>query len=235
MGRSKPIVAIDGPAGSGKSTVARMLSQKLGFFYLDTGAMYRAVAWKVLRDGVPVHNEPEVSRVARGCRLNVTLKVGSPPLIFINGQDISDEIRTLEVGEAASRISQYAGVREPLAELQKRLVSKGGVVVEGRDAQTVVAPKAQVKVFLTARLEERARRRWKELQGKGSNVSFEEVAAEIAERDRRDADRSLSPLRKAPDAVELDTTDLTPEEVMERIASLVEKYQSESQESEDRV
>ncbi len=143
--------------------------------------------------------------------------------VFLDGEDVTESIRTPEVSEASSLVSAHPEVREVLTERQKVMAQLGGVVMEGRDIQTVVAPDAEVKIFLTASLQERARRRWWELQQKGILTSYEEVLAEVRERDRRDSERSVAPLRKAPDAVEIDTTNLTPEEVADRIVTLVRK------------
>ncbi|MCS7224079.1 MAG: (d)CMP kinase [Armatimonadetes bacterium] len=223
MARKKPIVALDGPAGSGKSTVARLVAEKLGFFYLDTGAMYRAVALKSLRESINCDDEPALTRLAQEAHIQMVPRPSLPPAVFLDGEEVTEPIRSAQVAERASWISQYQGVRDALVKRQKMLVEPGGVVVEGRDAQTVIAPDAEVKIFLTASLEERARRRWLELRQRGEEISFEQVVAQTAERDQRDQDRSVSPLRKADDAVELDTTNLTAEEAAEIIVRMVKE------------
>jgi CMP/dCMP kinase len=200
------IVAIDGPAGSGKSTVARALARRLGFTYLDSGAMYRSVGLAVLERG------GEAADVARA----IELELGDR--IRLDGRDVTDAIRSPEVSEAASRVAADPEVREALVAKQRRLMSRGDWVAEGRDIGTVVAPDAEVKVFLTAGEEERARRRAGEL---GADVDT--VLAEQAIRDERDRSREHSPLGPAPGAVELDTTGLTVDEVVERVAELAQR------------
>jgi cytidylate kinase len=200
------IVAIDGPAGSGKSTVARALARRLGFTYLDSGAMYRSVGLAVLERG------GEAADVARA----IELELGDR--IRLDGRDVTDAIRSPEVSEAASRVAADPEVREALVAKQRRLMSRGDWVAEGRDIGTVVAPDAEVKVFLTAGEEERARRRAGEL---GADVDT--VLAEQALRDERDRSREHSPLAPAPGAVELDTTGLSVDEVVERVAELAQR------------
>jgi CMP/dCMP kinase len=200
------IVAIDGPAGSGKSTVARALARRLGFTYLDSGAMYRSVGLAVLERG------GEAADVARA----IELELGDR--IRLDGRDVTDAIRSPEVSEAASRVAADPEVREALVAKQRRLMSRGDWVAEGRDIGTVVAPDAEVKVFLTAGEEERARRRAGEL---GADVDT--VLAEQAIRDERDRSREHSPLAPAPGAVELDTTGLSVDEVVERVAELAQR------------
>ena len=203
------IVAIDGPAGAGKSTVARGVARALGFTYLDSGAMYRCVALAVLERG----GEP--ADVARA----IDVEVGER--VLLDGRDVTEAIRTPEVSEAASRVAADPGVREALVEKQRELIASGDWVAEGRDIGTVVAPGAEVKVFLTASGEERARRRAAEL-----GADPDTVLAEQALRDERDRTREHSPLEPAPGAVELDTTGLSVDEVVERIAGLVKERAS---------
>jgi cytidylate kinase len=198
------IVAIDGPAGAGKSTVARAAARALGFPYLDSGAMYRAVGLMTLRDGGAASDQAESIDIELGDRIRV------------NGEDVTEAIRTPEVTEAASRVATNDRVRSALVRKQRELLGEGDWVVEGRDIGTVVAPDAAVKVFLTASPEERARRRAAEL---GTDVDT--VARDQALRDAQDSTREHSPLRVAPGAVELDTTELSLDEVVERIAELV--------------
>ena len=203
------IVAIDGPAGAGKSTVARGVARALGFTYLDSGAMYRCVALAVLERG----GEP--ADVARAIEVEVGERV------LLDGRDVTEAIRTPEVSEAASRVAADPGVREALVEKQRELLASGDWVAEGRDIGTVVAPGAELKVFLTASGEERARRRAAEL-----GADPDTVLAEQALRDERDRTREHSPLEPAPGAVELDTTGLSVDEVVERIAGLVRERAS---------
>jgi cytidylate kinase len=200
------VVAIDGPAGAGKSTVARAAARALGFTYLDSGAMYRTVGLLTARDGGPAAERADELDIRLGDR------------VLANGEDVTEAIRTLEVSEAASTVATDPRVREALVKKQRELLSNGDWVAEGRDIGTVVAPDAEVKVYLTASPEERARRRAVEL---GTDVDT--VMRDQALRDAQDMDRAHSPLRAAPDAVELDTTGLSVDEVVERIAELVER------------
>jgi CMP/dCMP kinase len=200
------VVAIDGPAGAGKSTVARAAARALGFTYLDSGAMYRTVGLLTARDGGPAAERADELDIRLGDR------------VLANGEDVTEAIRTLEVSEAASTVATDPGVREALVKKQRELLSNGDWVAEGRDIGTVVAPDAEVKVYLTASPEERGRRRAAEL---GTDVDT--VMRDQALRDAQDMDRAHSPLRAAPDAAELDTTGLSVDEVVERIADLVEQ------------
>jgi cytidylate kinase len=200
------VVAIDGPAGAGKSTVARAAARALGFPYLDSGAMYRAVGLMTSRHGGPATERAEELDIELGDR------------VLANGEDVTEAIRTPEVSEAASTVATVPGVREALVKKQRELLSSGDWVAEGRDIGTVVAPDAAVKVFLTASPEERARRRAKEL---GTDVDT--VMRDQALRDAQDMDREHSPLKQAPGAVELDTSGLSVDEVVERIVQLVER------------
>jgi cytidylate kinase len=214
------VIAIDGPVGAGKSTVAKLVARKLGYLYVDTGAMYRAVALKALRLGMDINDPIVMAMLAEATDIQLQQQGDGSVRVFLDGEDVTEAIRTPEVSEASSIVSAHEGVRKVLAERQKAMAKLGGVVMEGRDIQTVIAPDAEVKIFLTASLEERAKRRWLELQQKGISVSYEEVLQEVKERDERDKNRAIAPLRKAPDAVEIDTTGMTPEEVAEKIVEL---------------
>jgi len=214
------IVAIDGPAGSGKSTVAREVAKRLGFLYIDTGAMYRAVALWAMRAGVAWDDAHRLEQLARQAHIEF-----SGGQVLLNGDDVTADIRAPEVGEAASRVAAYGGVRRAMREEQRRIASHNSAVLEGRDIGTVVFPEAQVKVFLDASPEERARRRAAEL-GLDGTAPREQVAREIAERDRRDRTRAEAPLTQAPDADYLDTTRLSLEEVEEAILKLIRKRTS---------
>jgi cytidylate kinase len=217
------VIAIDGPVGAGKSTVAKLVARKLGYLYVDTGAMYRAVALKALRSGMDINDPIVMAMLAEATDIQLQQQGDGSVRVFLDGEDVTEAIRTPEVSEASSIVSAHEGVRKVLAERQKAMAELGGVVMEGRDIQTVIAPDAEVKIFLTASLEERAKRRWLELQQKGISVSYEEVLQEVKERDERDKTRAIAPLRKAPDAVEIDTTGMTPEEVAEKIVELARK------------
>lgn len=215
----KPIVAIDGPAGAGKSTVARQVARCLGYVYIDTGAMYRAVALMARREGIAWDNGEALTNLTGQLRFEFRPDEDRPRLL-VNGEDVSAAIRTPEISRGASEVSRWPGVREALVDQQRRLGAQGGVVMEGRDIGTVVFPQARLKVFLTASSEERARRRSEELRAGGTTVDLEAVLREVIERDTRDTQREHSPLRKAEDAVEVLTDGLTVEEVVARIAEL---------------
>ena len=220
------VIAIDGPVGAGKSTVAKLVAQKLGYLYVDTGAMYRAVALKALRLGMDINDPIVMAMLAEATDIQLRQQDDGSVRVFLDGEDVTEAIRTPEVSEASSIVSAHEGVRKVLAERQKAMAELGGVVMEGRDIQTVISPDAEVKIFLTASLEERAKRKWLELQQKGISVSYEEVLYEVKERDERDKSRAIAPLRKAPDAVEIDTTKMTPEEVADKIVELACKRAS---------
>ena len=209
-------IAIDGPAASGKSTTARLLAARLGYVYIDTGAMYRAATLAVLRAGADIHNEKAVEDCVRRSRIRIALKKGEQRT-YLNDEDVTGLIRTPEINRAISVISSYKGVREIMVRQQRRLAAEGGVVMDGRDIGTVVLPEAELKVFLVASLEERAKRRLKELQQQGESVLLDDVVAEIRRRDELDASRSQSPLKPAKDARQLDTTSLSIEEQVETI------------------
>ena len=220
------VIAIDGPVGAGKSTVAKLVAQKLGYLYVDTGSMYRAVALKALRLGMDINDPIVMAMLAEASDIQLQQQEDRSVRVFLDGEDVTEAIRMPEVSEASSIVSAHEGVRKVLAERQKSMAELGGVVMEGRDIQTVIAPGAEVKIFLTASVEERAKRRWLELQQKGVSVSYEEVLQEVKERDERDKSRAIAPLKKAPDAVEIDTTKMTPEEVADKIIELACKRAS---------
>lgn len=214
------IIALDGPAGSGKSTTARRVAQELGYIYIDTGAMYRAVTLAVLRTNTAL--EPEAITV-----LVQSLRIELQPSeqgqrTMLNGEDVSEEIRSVRVTEAVSGVSALAPVRTAMVECQRELGKAGGVVMDGRDIGTVVFPSAELKVFLVASLEERAKRRLAELEqaGKAHNISPEEMSRQLQERDRQDSEREVSPLRKAADAIEIDTSSLSIDDQVHRILTL---------------
>ena len=212
--KTKLIIAIDGPSGAGKSTVAKSLARRLGYTYIDTGAMYRAVALRAKEKGLTVKDEETLSGLA-SCLMVTLSTVNGETRILCDGQDITQAIRSPEISLLASDISKHPGVREALVRMQRAMGSRGGVVLEGRDIGTVVFPGADVKFYLDARAEERARRRHRELVAKGTEVDFEETLQDVLRRDENDMGRSLSPLRKAEDAEVLDSTSLSVEEVVE--------------------
>lgn len=213
-------VAIDGPAGAGKSTVARRVAAALGATYVDTGAMYRAIAWKSLQEGIPVEDEDGLARLAETTEIVFEPAPDGSQRIRVDGVDVTEAIRSPEVTRLSSPVSAVAGVRRALVRRQQQMAARGSVVMEGRDIGTVVLPDAEIKVFLTASPRERARRRLAELQAKGIHASLEEILLQQRERDERDSSRSSSPLKQARDAVLLDTDGLTVDEVVERILAL---------------
>lgn len=227
MNSKRIIVAIDGPAGAGKSTIARRIADRLGFVYINTGAMYRAVALWALRNGTALDDMHRLERLSREAKIEFGLGDGS---IVLNGEDVTPFLYTTEVTEAASRVSAVPGVRRALLPLQRAIAQKASVVMEGRDIGTVVFPEAQVKVFLDAHPEERTRRRARELNNDGNGSALSKVAAGMEERDTRDRTRPESPLMQAPDAILLDTTSLTIDEVEERILQLVRSRTSNGKE-----
>lgn len=214
----KLVVAIDGPAGAGKSTVAKLAAKKLGYTYIDTGAMYRAVAWKTLQAGKDV-TDALILDVVRDIDVRLAYANGVTQ-VFVDGQDITGEIRTPEVSHIVSQVAALGPVREKMVDLQRRMATEGGVLMDGRDIATHVLPDADVKIFLTASIEERAQRRWKEMKEKGYDMSLEELQKDIAARDKADSEREISPLVQADDATLLDTTGLSIDEVVARILAM---------------
>jgi cytidylate kinase len=214
----KIIIAIDGPAGSGKSTTAKLLAKKLGYLYIDTGAMYRAVTLFWLRSNLPLE-EKYLAPLLDNIKVDL-LNKNDHLIILLNGEDVSSEIRKPEVTNYVSPISTFESVRNFLVAQQRNLGNAGGVVMDGRDIGTVVFPNAELKIFLVANTEERVRRRLKELQASGIDIDKDEVERQIVERDRIDSQRTHSPLRKSEDAIEIDTTNLTIEQQVEIIYNL---------------
>ncbi|ABZ84486.1 cytidylate kinase [Heliomicrobium modesticaldum Ice1] len=220
MTRAGIQVAIDGPAGAGKSTVARELAKRLGYLYIDTGAMYRALTWLALQKGIALSDDEALARLAEQADIAL-LPLPGGLTVLADGQDVTDAIRTPEVSRHVSRVSAVAGVRAPMMRLQQKLAEQGGVVMDGRDIGTHVLPQAEVKVFLTASVEERARRRFKEMILKGMDVDFEQLRNDMERRDREDFTRETAPLVQADDALYLDTTGLAFEEVVGRLLDMV--------------
>ena len=214
----KLVVAIDGPAGAGKSTVAQLAAKQLGYTYIDTGAMYRAVAWKTLQQKADV-TDALILDVARDIDVRLAYQAGVTQ-VFVDGQDITGEIRTPEVSHIVSQVAALGPVREKMVDLQRQMATEGGVLMDGRDIATHVLPDADVKIFLTASIEERAQRRWKEMKEKGYDMSLEELQKDIAARDKADSEREISPLVQADDATLLDTTGLSIDEVVARILAM---------------
>lgn len=213
-------VAIDGPAGAGKSTIAKEVAKELGYIYVDTGAMYRAIALYLLRNGVKAEDNDSIS--AKCMEANVTIEyVDGKQVVFLNGEDVNGFIRTEEVGSMASSSSTNADVRKRLLGLQRELAEKNDVVMDGRDIGTNILPNAQAKIFLTASIEVRAKRRFDELTAKGVECDYEQIKKEIAIRDERDMNRDIAPLRQAQDAVLLDSSDMTIEQVKEKMIEII--------------
>ena len=205
------IIAIDGPAASGKSTTAQLLAQKLGYVYIDTGAMYRACALKAKKMGIDINDEESIRELLDDIDIRIE-NHNSKNRIFLDGEDVSEDIRADDISALASAISAIPAVRYKMVELQRKMGEKGGVILDGRDIGTFVFPTAEVKFFLTANPEVRAKRRWLELQQKGINKDFSEVLADLVKRDNKDSQRALAPLKKADDAIEVDTSNMTIEE-----------------------
>jgi CMP/dCMP kinase len=229
------IIAIDGPVGSGKSSVARRVAEMLGYVYLDSGAMYRALAWKALERGIPVESEKSLEDLARETRIDLEATAAAPAQkllggirVRVDGVDVTEEIRSAEVSQAASKVAVIAGVRRVLVAEQQRAGRNGGVVMEGRDIGTVVFPHAELKIFLDASPEVRAERRWRQHQEKRDGLTLEDVQRELRERDQRDREREVSPLVRAPDAIVVDNTAMNIEETARLIVLLVREREKES-------
>lgn len=212
------VVAIDGPGGAGKSTIARLLAQKLNYLHLDTGSMYRAVTLAALRENIDFNQQEKLIDLAR----NIDINFDQNGEIFLNGENVSEEIRKAAVNKHVSQTAAVKGVREVLVKKQQQLAQNNKVVMDGRDITTVVLPEADHKFFLTASLEERARRRYQEVKSKNKDADFEKIKESIARRDKMDREREHSPLKKAEDAVLVDTTNLSIEEVLDKMIAVIE-------------
>ncbi len=214
------IIAIDGPAASGKSTTAQLLAQKLGYVYIDTGAMYRACALKAKKMGIDINDEESIRELLDDIDIRIE-NHNSKNRIFLDGEDVSEDIRADDISALASAISAIPAVRYKMVELQRKMGEKGGVILDGRDIGTFVFPTAEVKFFLTASPEVRAKRRWLELKQKGVNKDFSEVLADLVKRDNKDSQRALAPLKKADDAIEVDTSNMTIEEQTDYLYQII--------------
>ncbi len=214
----KIIIAIDGPAASGKTTTAKIVAETLGYLFLDTGAMYRAIALAALREGIE-SDEAKIETLIKNIKIDVKPS-GTGQLTFLNGEDISLAIREPEVTKWSSPISAYRAVREAMVDLQRQIGKDGGIIVDGRDIGTTVFPDAELKFYVVASVVERAKRRTKELNAAGKNVTFDEIRNELLERDKRDSSREISPLKKADDAIVLDTSEMT---IQEQSQLIIEK------------
>lgn len=216
-------IAIDGPSGTGKSTTAKILAKKLSFIYIDTGAMYRAVGLYCVKNNIDINDEEKIKNNLDNIDINIFYNEEGNQEIELNGEIVSKEIRENHISHCASVVSQYKDVREKLVSLQQNLAKKNSVIMDGRDIGTVVLPDADLKIYLIASNEVRAERRYKELLEKGQDVKYEDILKELEERDYRDSNRANSPLKKADDAIELDNSNLTIDEVADKILDLFNK------------
>lgn len=215
-------IAIDGPASAGKSTIAKKVAEKLGYIYLDTGAMYRTLTFAALSNGVDLQDEEALHKLLQGIRITFSTAADEKQRVFLNDEDVTDAIRSEEVTQNVSLVSSFAKVREEMVSRQKSIARSGGVVMDGRDIGTVVLPDAEVKIFMTATAEERALRRYRENLAKGMTASLEELTEDMKRRDHLDSTRAVSPLKKADDAIVLDSTHLEIDEVVQRILGIIE-------------
>lgn len=215
-------VAIDGPASSGKSTISKMIAKENHFLYLDTGAMYRAVTLEVLRRGMDVTDEVQMANLLANLKITFTNQDGVQ-LVFLNGEDVTGDIRSLEVTRNVSEVSAIKQVRQRLVQMQREIAENHSIIMDGRDIGTVVLPKAELKIFLVASVEERANRRFKENQEKGIHLDYQQLVEEIRQRDYLDSTRTESPLKKAEDAIEVDTTSMAIEEVVSTITKMIQE------------
>ena len=221
----KIIIAIDGPAGAGKSTVAQIVAQRLHYTYIDTGAMYRAIAWKVRQDGLTVNDTAGIIKLANSITIKLTY-IDEKTTVFVDENDVTAEIRDPSVSGIVSEIAQVAAVRQAMVGLQQSMAKRGGVVMDGRDIGTHVLPNADIKIFLTASIEERSQRRWRELTDKGFTMSLAEITRDIAARDKKDCERAISPLVQSPDAILLDTSGISIESAVIAILTICKERQN---------
>lgn len=219
----KLCIAIDGPAAAGKSTVAKIVARKKSYVYIDTGAMYRAITYLALQKGVDLNDEAALTELLQKSAIDLTVSEDGAQKVYIAGEDVTEAIRMDEVSNQVSIVAKHRGIREEMTKRQQQLAEKGGVVMDGRDIGTHVLPDAEVKIFLLASVEERAKRRFEENVKKGYNVNYETLAEEIRRRDKLDSEREISPLKKADDALEIDTTSLSIDEVAGKILQIVDK------------
>jgi len=218
--KKKISIAIDGPAAAGKSTVAKIIAQKLSYIYIDTGAMYRAITWKAINQQINLENEQDLYQLLKWTNIELK-KDGRNQRVYVDNKDVTGKIRLPEITNHVSIVSKHKLVREEMVARQQKLAKNGGIVMDGRDIGTHVLPNAEVKIFLKASVEERAKRRHQENMLKGIPSNFEQLKIDIANRDRLDSEREFAPLKKANDAIEIDTTSLSIEQVVENIMTLV--------------
>lgn len=217
-------VAIDGPASSGKSTISKLIAKENHFVYLDTGAMYRVVTLAVLKNQISLDDHRAIEQLVQTIEISFSMQDGKQS-VFMNGEDVTDEIRSVEVTKNVSAVSAIKEVRTRLVHLQQEIAENHSIIMDGRDIGTVVLPQAEIKIFLVASVEERAKRRFIENQEKGIEMSYEELVEDIRRRDHIDSTRKESPLRKAEDAIEIDTTTMTIEDVVKTVTALIQKNQ----------
>ena len=221
------IVAIDGPAGTGKGTISKLIAERLGFLYIDTGAMYRAITLKMIRNKIEIDNEEEIRKLLDNTKIDLELKCengSNVQKVFLDGNEVTEEIRLPDVNERVSPYSALKIIREKMVELQRKLAVGKDVIMEGRDITTVVFPNAELKIYLTASPEERAKRRWKELQEKGIITTYEETLESINKRDYNDMHKEIGALMIAKDAIVVDTTELSIEEVYDKVKQLIVNF-----------
>jgi len=228
MKKNGLIIAIDGPAAVGKSTMGKLIARELGFLYIDTGAIYRAITWKVLKNNININDEEMISHLVSDIRLNIE-RINNKSLndyyhIFVDGEDITEEIRNPRIDQNVSQIARLPKVRKQLICLQRELAEKGNIVMEGRDIGSVILPQADIKFYFTASEEERIKRRYKELIKKGYNIDYELVKKQIIQRDKIDSKRKYAPLIKAKDAILIDSTKINIEEVKDKILKIIRKF-----------
>lgn len=216
----KLVIAIDGPAGAGKSTTAKEIALRLGYKYIDTGAMYRAITLLALEKGISMDSEAELTQIAQAAEINFAPLQKEKNIVYLNGRDVTEAIRSSEVNANVSLVATIAGVREALVEKQRLMAKSGGVIMDGRDIGTVVLPQADLKIFLTASLETRAQRRLEEVQSSGGAANYAQIKENLNTRDEIDSGREVAPLKKADDAIEIDTTGYSIEEVVDKIIQL---------------
>lgn len=219
--KKRAVITIDGPAGAGKTSIAKIVSRKLGYNYIDTGAMYRAISWKAFREKIDLKAKEKLIKMVRNTKIELKNRAGMVR-VYLDGKDITNKIRNKRLAEGASILATVPEVREQLMKIQRRMGSSGGIVVEGRDIGTVVFPRADYKFYLDASIKERALRRYRELKVKGEEGQLAELEKAIRSRDKRDRTRGVAPLKRAPDAIVIDSTDMSKKEVVEFILKRIQ-------------